>query len=58
MYFINSQILHSSYILDLLYKNTFFYDNIKNMSKKRSYYKENHLKVNKTIYIYRFEDNF
>ena len=48
----------SSYIADLLYKDKFFCDNIKNINNKRSCCGKGSLWVNKIIDIYRFECNF
>lgn len=46
-----------SYVLNLLCKDKFYYDNIENVSNKRLYYGKSYLWVNKAIYIYWFEAN-
>lgn len=57
-YMIYRRLDISSYILNLLYKDTFFYDKIEKVSNKKPQYKKDCLWVNKTIYIYWFEGNF
>lgn len=47
-----------NYIMNLLYENKFFYNNIKNVSNKKLWYEKSCLWINKIIYIYKFKRNF
>lgn len=52
------QINILSYLANLLYRDLFFCNKIKNMSNRITCYGKRYLWVKKTIYIYRFEGNF
>ena len=48
----------SSYVADLLYKDKFLCDNMKNVSNGRACSGKGYLWVNETIHMYRFEGDF
>ena len=48
----------SRYVADLLYKDKFLCDDIKNVCNRRPCCEKDCLWVNKTIHIYRFEGEF